>query len=224
MCLKCQLKWSGHFCAFFKIKPKWCFGKSCPSKFYFLARRNNWAGGKASSPTPCKDPKPCCAGDMAAAKPCWGSQCSAGLRRILRKSMEREREALKCNHPAGLSHMGCETWTGEAFSPSIWNNPCMSSAFVYYSKPFHKLFTFHPLIIIIWYSGVSCNSFLLCNVRNKTAGEFSLAEKLPRSSLFLCKPLPTWAQYFHLCKHSVAVWECLEKAFEEGQIRLEFQF
>lgn len=81
MCLKCQLKWSGHFCAFFKIKPKWCFGKSCPSKFYFLARRNNWAGGKASYPTPCKDPKPCCLGDNGSCQTmlrfsglCWAEE------------------------------------------------------------------------------------------------------------------------------------------------------
>lgn len=216
------MKWSGHF----KIKPKWCFGKSCPSKFHFLARGNNWAGEKASYPVPAKITwKQALLSTWQLPNHCWGSQCTAGLGRILRKNVEREREALKVPSTLWLSHMGWERPGQEKpFSPSIWNNPCRSSAFVYDSKSFHKLFTFHPLIVIIWHPGMGWNSFLLCNVRNQTAGEFSHCAKLPIQSLFLYKPLPTWAQCFHPCKDGVAVWECLEKAFEEGQIRLEFQF
>lgn len=48
----------------------------------------------------------------------------------------------------------------------------------------------------------------------------------PIQSLLLRKHLRTWAQYFHLYRYEdyLAVWECLEKAFEEGRIKLEFQF
>lgn len=91
--------------------------------------------------------KPCYLDDMAAAKPllrfsehCWAEE-----------DFEEECGKGEGSFESTITLLACHTWAVRDLGKrSLFLPPLETTlAFVHYSKPFHKLFTFHPLTIII---------------------------------------------------------------------------